>query len=211
MFNRDNVRLVTDDIERFTEQGILTSDGTERQYDVIVLATGYEMHTEPESYVEGAVVGRDGFDLAQFFSANGVQAYEGVAVAGLPNRWMLVGPYSLSDIGWHGMVETTASHAIRAIVEARRRRASTVEVSEQAHAAHHAEFYRRGRVLRRYIETQNKGTRTYYRNSHGDTPYFRPAGALETRWRDRHFPFTDYHFDAEHQLPDRRVDAPSLP
>ncbi|MFE3442883.1 flavin-containing monooxygenase [Nocardia sp. NPDC059180] len=211
VFNRDNVRLVTDDIERFTEQGIRTSDGTEHQYDVIVLATGYEMHTDPESYAEGAVVGRDGFDLGQFFGANGVQAYEGVAIAGLPNRWMLVGPYSLSDIGWHGMVETTASHAIRAIVEARRRHASTVEVSEQAHAAYHAEIGKRGQVLRHYIETHNKGIRTYYRNSHGDTPYFRPAGALETRWRGRHFPFTDYHFDAKYQLPDRRVDAPGLP
>ncbi|NEW41555.1 NAD(P)/FAD-dependent oxidoreductase [Nocardia cyriacigeorgica] len=203
VFNRDNVRLITDDIERFTEQGIRTIDGTEYHYDVIVLATGYEMHTDPESYAEGAVVGRDGFDLGQFFGANGVQAYEGVAVAGLPNRWMLVGPYSLSDIGWHGMVETTASHAIRAIVEARRRRASTVEVSERAHAAYHAEIRKRGQVLRHYVETQNKGTRTYYRNSHGDTPYFRPAGALETRWRGRHFPFTDYHFEAEHQSGDR--------
>ncbi|WP_433672908.1 flavin-containing monooxygenase [Nocardia sp. CA-136227] len=201
VFNRDNVGLVADDIERFTEQGILAGDGTERKYDVIVLATGYEMYTDPESYVEGAVVGRDGFDLGQFFGAHGVQTYEGVAVAGLPNRWMLVGPYTMADIGWHGMVETTASHAIRAIVEARRRHASTVEVSGQAHAAHHAEIRRRGRVLRYYVETQNKGTRTYYRNSHGDVAYFRPAGALEARWRGRHFPFTDYHFDANNGNP----------
>ncbi|MFE5290297.1 flavin-containing monooxygenase [Nocardia sp. NPDC056611] len=195
VFNRDNVRLVTDDIEQFTEQGIRTSEGTERKYDVIVLATGYEMHTDPESYAPGAVVGRDGFDLGQFYGAHGVQAYEGVAVAGLPNRWMLVGPYALSDIGWHGMVETTASHAIRAITEARRRRASTVEVSQRAHAAYHAEIRKRGQFLRSYIETQ--GVPTYYRNSHGDTPYFRPAGALETRWRGRHFPFADYDFGAE--------------
>lgn len=211
VFNRDNVRLVTDDIERITEHGIRTSDGAEHQYDVIVLATGYEMYTEPESYAEGAVVGRDGFDLGQFYSANGLQAYEGVAVAGLPNRWMLVGPYSMADIGWHGLVETTASHAIRAIVEARRRQATSVEVSERAHAAHHAEICRRGQVLRHYVSTQNKGVRTYYRNSHGDTVYFRPAGALETRWRGRHFPFADYHFDTEYQLPDRRVDALGLP
>ncbi|MET9489768.1 NAD(P)/FAD-dependent oxidoreductase [Nocardia sp. NPDC006630] len=207
-FNRDNVCLVTDDIERFTEQGIRTSDGTEHQYDVIVLATGYEMYTDPESYAEGAVIGRDGFDLGTFFRANGLQSYEGVALPGLPNRWMLVGPYSMADIGWHGLVETTASHAIRAIAEARRRRASVIEVSEEAHTAHHAEIRKRGQVLRHYIGTQNKGTHTYYLNSHGDTPYFRPAGALETRWRGRHFPFTDYHFDAEYQLPDRRVDAP---
>ncbi|MFD7844061.1 flavin-containing monooxygenase [Nocardia sp. NPDC059764] len=194
VFNRDNVRLVTDGIERFTEHGLRTSDGTEHKYDVIVLATGYQMHTDPESYAEGAIVGRDGFDLGQFFRANGVQAYEGVALPGLPNRWMLVGPYSLADIGWHGMVETTASHAIRAIREARRRGASVVEVSERAHAAHHAEIRRRGQVLRYYISTLNKGIPTYYSNSHGDTPYFRPSGLLETRWRGRHFPFTDYHF-----------------
>lgn len=194
VFNRDNVRLITDDIARLTERGIQTGDGTERHYDVIVLATGYEMYTDPESYAEGVVVGRNQFDLGRFFGAKGLQAYEGVAIAGLPNRWMLVGPYSMADIGWHGMVETTASHAIRAIMEARRRQASTVEVSEQAHAAHHAEIRKRGRVLRHYVATQNEGVRTYYRNSHGDTAYFRPAGPLETRWRGRHFPFTDYNF-----------------
>ena len=42
-FNRPNVELVTDAIERITPTGIVTADGTEHELDVIVFATGYQV------------------------------------------------------------------------------------------------------------------------------------------------------------------------
>jgi cation diffusion facilitator CzcD-associated flavoprotein CzcO len=42
-FKRPNVSLVTDKIEEFTEDGILTADGKKMNFDVIVLATGYDV------------------------------------------------------------------------------------------------------------------------------------------------------------------------
>jgi cation diffusion facilitator CzcD-associated flavoprotein CzcO len=194
-FNRPNTHLVSTPIERFTKTGIRTVDGVDHEFDMIVLATGYELFSDPESYRPGAVVGRDGFDLGRFYAEHRLQAYESVAVPGLPNRWMLVGPYSWTGTGWHALVEITARHAVRAIAETRRRGATTVEVRQQAHDDYHAEVRRRGRVIQHYFTVQNRGLRTYYVNSQGDMPYIRPSTVLEARHRSRHFPFDDYRYE----------------
>ncbi len=40
---KPNVHLVTEGIEEFTEKGIRTKDGVEREADIIILATGFDM------------------------------------------------------------------------------------------------------------------------------------------------------------------------
>ncbi|GGK62275.1 hypothetical protein [Nocardia camponoti] len=194
-FNRANVALRTDRIDRVTASGIRTVDGVERDYDMIVLATGYEMFSDPESYHVGAVVGRDGFDLAEFFASKGLQAYESVAIPRLPNRWLISGPYSWTGSGWHTLVEVSATHAIRAITKGRERGATVVEVRESAHADYHDQVRSRGKLIKHYFTVQNAGLRTYYVNSQGDMAYLRPSTLCEARWRSRHFPIDDYRFE----------------
>jgi cation diffusion facilitator CzcD-associated flavoprotein CzcO len=193
-FNRANVTLRTTAIERITPHGVRTVDGAEHPVDVLVLATGYELFSDPESYRPGAVVGRDGFDLGAFYAREGLQAYESVSLPGLPNRWTIVGPYSWTGTGWHALVELAAAHAVRAIVAARERGATTVEVRPEAHAAYHRNVVRRGRNLAYYFRELNAGVRTYYVNSQGDVPYIRPSTVLEARWRSRRYPLADYAF-----------------
>lgn len=193
-FNRENVQLITDPIARITPTGIATATGVERAADVLVLATGYELFSDPESYRPGTVVGRDGFDLAEFYARNGLQAYESVALPGLPNRWMIVGPYSWTGTGWHALVEMNARHVARAIGAAHDRDAAVAEVRPQAHAAYHAEIRRRGANIDWYFNELNAGVRSYYVNSQGDVPYIRPASLLQARWRSTHFPLDHYHF-----------------
>lgn len=194
-FNRPNTHLITTPIERITRTGIRTADGVDHDLDMIVLATGYHLFSDPESYLPGAVVGRDGFDLGHFFAENRLQAYESVALPRLPNRWMIVGPYSWTGTGWHALVEITAKHAARAIIEARARAATLVEVRQEVHDAYHAQVRRRGRNIQHYFTVQNRGLRTYYVNSQGDMPYIRPSTLLEARWRCRHFPLDDYRYE----------------
>ena len=194
-FNRDNVSLLTTPIDRFTSTGIRTADGVEHAYDMVVLATGYELFSDPESYRPDTVVGRDGFDLGEFYNANRLQAYESVALPGLPNRWTLVGPYSWTGTGWHLLVEISAGHAIRAITEARRRQATRAEVTQQAHHRYHAEVLRRGQLIQYYFTELNKGVRTYYVNSHGESVYVRPSSVLQARRSSRRFPLDDYRYD----------------
>lgn len=194
-FNRANVDLVTTPIERFTTHGLRTTDGVEREFDMIVLATGYHVFSDPETYTPGLVVGRDGLDLGKYFTENGLQAYESVALPGLPNRWTLVGPYSWTGSGWHAFVEMTAAHAVRAISEARRRGATCVAVRQAAHDAYRRRIYRHGAAMRYYLAELNAHVPTYYRNSQGDSTYIRPTGFFSARRAHRRFPFSDYDFD----------------
>jgi cation diffusion facilitator CzcD-associated flavoprotein CzcO len=193
-FNRPNTDLITTAIETLTETGIRTTDGVEREIDMLVLATGYELFSDPESYAPGTVTGRDGFDLGTFFAAHRLQAYESVSLPMLPNRWIVVGPYSWSGTGWHALVEITTRHAVRAIAHARGRGATAVEVRAQAHQEYHDRVRRRGRNMAHYLTVQNRGLRTYYVNSQGDTPYIRPSTALQARAHSMRFPLEDYEY-----------------
>jgi cation diffusion facilitator CzcD-associated flavoprotein CzcO len=193
-FNRPNTHLITTPIERITVAGVRTADGIEREVDMLVLATGYELFSDPESYEPGGVVGRDGFDLARFFADEHLQAYESVSIPNLPNRWIVVGPYSWSGTGWHAFVEITTRHATRAIVEARRRGATAVEVRRRAHESYHASVRRHARNIQHYYTVQNRGLRTYYVNSHGENAYIRPSGVFQAIARSHRFPLEDYSY-----------------
>jgi len=88
VFNRDNVELVTDTIERITDKGILTVDGKLREVDTIVYSTGFQT-TRYLSAIK--VTGRGGLDINDAWS-DGAQAYVGVSTAGFPNLFMIYGP-----------------------------------------------------------------------------------------------------------------------
>jgi len=87
-FNRPNVELVTDEIERFTPTGIVTTDGIERDFDVIVCATGYVVDKFASRI---PFIGRDGRCLDDEWQ-DGPEAYLGVTTTGFPNLFMLYGP-----------------------------------------------------------------------------------------------------------------------
>ncbi|MFJ4654146.1 flavin-containing monooxygenase [Nocardia sp. NPDC088792] len=194
-YNRDNVDLITEPIEKITRTGVRTTGGTLHGFDALVLATGYEVFSDPETYRPGTILGRNGFDLAKFYSEEGLQAYQSVSVPGLPNRWTLVGPYSWTGSGWHAFVEMTADHAVRAITETRRRGAAVCEIRKDAADAYHRTIYRRGASLRYYLAELNAHVPTYYRNSQGDTTYVRPSGFFEARRGNRRFPLDDYRYE----------------
>lgn len=120
-FNRPNVELISEKIDRVTARGIRTLDGREREIDVLVLATGFRLATDPENYRLNPVRGRDGFDLATFYAGKRARSYESVSLPGLPNRFMIFGPYGWTGGTWHVLVETASRHIVRVIEEAPRR------------------------------------------------------------------------------------------
>ncbi len=87
-FNRANVELVTDSIERITADAVVTSGGQARRVDTLILATGFQT-TRFLSAIE--VVGREGLELEKAWS-DGAQAYLGITTRGFPNLFMLYGP-----------------------------------------------------------------------------------------------------------------------
>lgn len=190
-FNRDNVQLITAPIEQITPRGIRTTDGVEHQLDMMVLATGYHFFADAEFYRSGWVVGRDGFDLGDFFAEHGVQAYESAAVPGLPNRWMLSGPYSWSHTP-HTMSEILTRSIIRATTAAKRSGATAIEVTKEAHEAYHAKTLARGRNFQWYFEVLNKDAKTYYINSQGTVAGIRFVSWTEMLLKSVTSPLADY-------------------
>jgi cation diffusion facilitator CzcD-associated flavoprotein CzcO len=88
MFNRSNVELIVEPIERVTAGSIVSGDGQSRRVDIIVAATGFHA-TRFLSAID--VTGRGGLRLADAW-ADGPEAYLGVATPGFPNVFMLYGP-----------------------------------------------------------------------------------------------------------------------
>ncbi len=192
-FNRPNVELISDRIERVYERGIRTTDGREREIDVLVLATGFRLATDPENYRLNPVRGRGGFDLAHFYAQNHARSYESVSLPGLPNHFMIFGPYGWTGGTWHQLVETASHHIVRVISEAGRRGATAVEVREEA-ADQWTKFAveRLGRSL--WSVGSCATANSYYFDHHGDTPFLRPTSSREAWHAARSFPLEDYEF-----------------
>ncbi len=210
-FNRPNVELVSERIERVTESGIRTVDGRQRDVDVLVLATGFRLATDPENYRQNPVRGRDGFDLASFYASHRARSYESVSMPGLPNHFMIFGPYGWTGGTWHVLVETASHHIVRVIEETRRRRATAVEVREQA-ADSWTQFVtdRLGRSL--WSVGACATANSYYFDHNGDTPFLRPTSSRQAWRAAKSFPLDDYRFsrlgeklarDVQHDLAGR--------
>jgi cation diffusion facilitator CzcD-associated flavoprotein CzcO len=193
-FNRANVELVSEPIERVTERGVVTADGRERDIDVLILATGFRLATDPENYRLNPVRGRDGFDLAEFYANNHARSYESVSMPGLPNHFMIFGPYGFTGGTWHQLVETASHHIVRVISESRRRGATAVEVREEA-AERWTRFAveRLGRSL--WAVGSCQASNSYYYDHHGDTPFLRPTSARQAWRAARTFPLDDYVYE----------------
>lgn len=89
-FNKPNVKLVTEGIDKFTETGIVTNDGQHLDVDVVVLATGFSILQSLYAY---DIIGRDGKKQAEKWGDE-PQAYYGVTTQNLPNFFFLLGPNS---------------------------------------------------------------------------------------------------------------------
>lgn len=190
-FNRPNVELVTEPIERVTATGLVTADGTERPIDVLVCATGFKLMT-PGDALPYPVVGRQGVELGAFWDQHRYQSYQGVSVPGFPNLFSVAGPYGFVAGSYFWMIESTAKHAVRVIAEARRRGATRAEIRQLPHDRYVARCrarQQRSPLFSRACATSN----TYYVNSQGDSP-LRPSAYAEMWWDNRHFPLDHYRF-----------------
>ena len=85
---RDNVEVVDDPITRVEADAVITADGTRREVDTIIVATGF---STSDFLAPVDISGLDGRSLRDEWAA-GARAYEGIAVPGFPNSFILYGP-----------------------------------------------------------------------------------------------------------------------
>ena len=91
---REDVDLVTEEIEGLTVDGVVTSDGRERKADVIVWGTGF--HTRFVAPMR--IHGRGGRELTQVWG-DAPRAHHGITVATFPNMFLLYGPNTNLGVG----------------------------------------------------------------------------------------------------------------
>ena len=191
-FNRDNVELVTDPIDKITPTGVATVEGDHHDVDVLILATGFKvMDIDSLTY---EVIGRGGVSMSQFWRENRLQAYEGVSLPGFPNFFTVAGPYGFVGSSFFAYIETQTHHIVRCLKTAVRQGASRVEVTKEANDRYFAECMRK-RHTQIFWQDSCKLANSYYFDSHGDVP-LRRATTLGTIWRSRRFPLDDYAFTA---------------
>jgi cation diffusion facilitator CzcD-associated flavoprotein CzcO len=190
-FNRDNVELVTQSIDKITPTGVATTDGIMHEVDVLILASGFKV-LDTDSVVTYPVIGIGGQALSRFWDENRLQAYEGVSIPGFPNFFTVFGPYGFVGSSYFALIEAQTHHIARCLKRARRRKATRVEVTEEANARYFAEMLRR-RHRQVFWQDSCRLANSYYFDKHGDVP-LRPSTTLEVYWRSRRFVLKDYRF-----------------
>ncbi|MGE2689851.1 flavin-containing monooxygenase [Mycolicibacterium pulveris] len=190
-YNRDNVELVTEPIDKITGSGVATADGQTRDVDVLILATGFKV-MDPDSVPTYAVTGAGGRSLAGYWNEHRLQAYEGVSAPGFPNFFTVFGPYGYVGSSYFALIEAQTHHIVRCLTQARRQSATRVEVKQEANDRYFAEMMRK-RHRQIFWQDSCRLANSYYFDPNGDVP-LRPATTLEAHWRSRRFPIDDYAF-----------------
>jgi cation diffusion facilitator CzcD-associated flavoprotein CzcO len=192
-YTRPEVELITDPIAEILPGGIRTQSGQVREVDTIILATGFHLSHDPETYAARPVRGHDGFDLESFYRDSHVSSYHGTGMPGLPNHFIIFGPYAASSGVWHGLVESTAVHIIRVLNEAKRRGATIVEPRPEPTAAWSNKM---AHGLDRSPLKQGGclNSHTIFINRHGDIPFIRATSVRQAFEDQATFPLDDYTY-----------------
>jgi cyclohexanone monooxygenase len=192
-YNRDNVELVTEPIDKITGSGVATVEGATREADVLILATGFEV-MDADDMPTYPVTGSGGRSWSRHWQEHRLQAYEGVSVPGFPNFFTVFGPYGYVGSSYFALIETQTHHIVRCLKHARRKQARRVEVTQEANDRYFAEMMRK-RHRQIFWQDSCKDANSYYFDKNGDVP-LRPTTTLEAYWRSRRFPLHDYAFTA---------------
>lgn len=158
----DNVELVCGPIERFTETGIVSVDGTRRDFDLIVLSAGFDV----ERYLWPAEYrGRDGLQLQDLWGQDGARAHLTMTLPGFPNFLILYGPNAGTVAGsFHSWIEVLTRYGCRLITHAIESGGNTFEVRRDAYQDYNDAM---DAALKRLLLEDQNGGGGYYINSHG--------------------------------------------
>ncbi len=129
---RPNVEVVPDRIESLTATGIRTTDGTTRDVDCVIWATGFATN---DFMFPMEIYGRDGRSLRDVW-AKGAHAHLGMTVPGFPSMFVMYGPNTNTSGGsiiWY--LEQQAAYIRQALQLIRARGAAAIEVKPEVEAA----------------------------------------------------------------------------
>lgn len=130
--NRGNVELLPEGIQEFTETGIISSSGIRDDFDIIVLATGFQVS---QFLTAMHIIGSNGRSLQkQWDECRGAQAYLGTYVHNFPNMAIIFGPNTFpANNSALFACETQVAYAVESLFKPLiDRRATIIEVKQAA-------------------------------------------------------------------------------
>ncbi|KAK7700107.1 hypothetical protein SLS64_011125 [Diaporthe eres] len=158
----DHVDLIAEGIREITKTGIISESGYEEDFDIIILATGFQVSN---FLTPMQIVGKTGIAIKdQWESKKGAQAYMGTFVHNFPNFGMLFGPNTFPAFNSviyavEVQVDYLAKTLFKTVIDGY---ADVVEVSEEAEARFVTEL---DKTLAKTVF--NSGCNNWYINSAG--------------------------------------------
>ena len=159
---RDNVSLITAGVDHITESGIVDSDGVTHDFDVIILATGFQAGNLLSPI---HITGRTGVPLRDVWGTDNPRAYLGITVPDYPNMFMLVGPNTFVAHGGSIIYQAECemryiSHALVHMIE---NNIASVEINQEIHDHYNDSVDAEHNEL----VWAHPGLHSWYRNSNG--------------------------------------------
>ncbi|MDP9093452.1 MAG: NAD(P)/FAD-dependent oxidoreductase [Actinomycetota bacterium] len=188
---RDHVELVSDGIAEVRPRAIVTADGTVREVDAIVVATGFHV-TDSPAY--DLIKGTDGRSLGALWREHGQRAYKGATVAGFPNMIFVIGPnMGLGHSSMVYMAESAINYLSSALRALDRHGLATFEVREDVQHHYNARLQKQ---MKQTIWTQG-GCASWYLDAHGNNTTLWPGFTFVFRQITRRFDLAAYRTTAQ--------------
>jgi len=135
-----NTEVITEALESVRGRTLVAADGSEREVDVIVIATGFSP-TDPA--IAHQLRGADGRTLAETWDGS-PEAYRGTTVSGFPNLFLMYGPNTnLGHSSIVFMLESQYRYLLKAMRAMRDGGLGRLEVRKDVQRAYNEEVQRR--------------------------------------------------------------------
>jgi len=159
---RPNVELVTEAIDHFARDGIVTTDGTLRPADVIVISTGFKM-TEMAARLN--ITGRGAKNLKQAWANDNPTAHLGLTVPDFPNLFLMLGPNAGPAHGGSVIFqsECQSRYISACLAEMIENGIAAIDVRKDVHD----DYVRKVDAEHEAMIWTHPGMTTYYRNTSG--------------------------------------------
>ncbi len=187
---KDHVDLVTDGIAKVTGNAVVSTDGVEREIDVLIVATGFHTTDLPIAH---HITGAAGRTLAEVFATESMSAYKGTTIHGFPNLFQIVGPNTgLGHSSMVFMIESQLNYILSALDELERRGFSSFEVTKQAQQDWTDDVHRR---MEKTVWSSG-GCASWYLDAHGKNVTLWPRTTVAFRLLTSRFDSDKYDLSA---------------
>lgn len=182
-----HVDVVTDPIAEVRTSSIVSQDGTVRDIDALIVATGFHVTDSP---IFEVIRGKSGNTLASTWDRIGMQGYKGTTVADFPNMFFLVGPNTgLGHSSMIYMIESQLNYLIDAVSTIKRHGLAAVEVRGDVSA----DFNKTMQERLKPSVWMTGGCGSWYLDKHGNNTTLWPGHTFEFRRITKKFDLDAYH------------------